>query len=102
MPKNHSVFTPDYCRIYGSVYLERNPARKAGTHFSVYEEPEAAFATVAVYKETNKLFADAPGIWHLASGRNFADFVVYVEPNRNLADFSIHFTDSRSFAGCRN
>ena len=99
-PKTLMV-APKYCQIYGSVYLERNPQRRAGTQFTVYEEEEAAFSNLVVYKESNKLFADAPGLWYLAPNRDFADFVIFVTSNRNLADFSVHFTDSRAFAGCK-
>ncbi|KAA9325498.1 hypothetical protein F0P94_17500 [Adhaeribacter soli] len=92
----------NFCQIYGSVYLERDPKRQAGTQFTVYEESEDAFANLVVYKEDNKLFADEPGLWYLAPNRDFADFVIFVTPNRNLADFGVYFTKTRSFAGCKN
>ena len=57
--KSLAFRAPDFCRIYGSVYFERDPRRKYGTHFTIYEETEEAFANLVVYKEDNKLFADA-------------------------------------------
>jgi hypothetical protein len=101
-PEKPVVSAPDFCRIYGSVYLERDPRKKSGTQYTIYEESEEAFANLVVYQEDNKLFADAPGLWHEASNRNFADFVVFVSPNRNLADFGVYFTKTRSFAGCKD
>jgi hypothetical protein len=101
LPGKPTVLAPDFCRIYGSVYFERDPRRKAGTHFTIYEETEEAFANLVVYKEDNKLFADAPGLWYVTPTRDFADFVVFVSPNRNLADFGVYFTRIRSFAGCK-
>ena len=102
LPERPAVSGIDFCRIYGSVYFERDPKRQSGTHYTIYEEPEEAFANLVVYKEDNKLFADAPGLWHEASNRDFADFIVFVSPNRNLADFGVYFTQSRSFAGCKD
>lgn len=101
-PKKAAAPVPDFCRVYGSVYLERDPKRQAGTQFTIYEETEDAFANLVVYKEENKLFADEPGLWYLAPNRDFADFVIFVSPNRNLADFGVYFTKTRSFAGCKN
>ncbi|GAA4001062.1 hypothetical protein GCM10022408_10300 [Hymenobacter fastidiosus] len=89
------------CRIYGSVFLETNPARRGFCFATVYLEPEEAFADVLVYREDNKLFADKAGFWYLSPGPNFADYVLFVTENRALADFSITYTGVRSFAGCR-
>lgn len=89
------------CRIYGSVYLERDPRRRGFCFGAVYEEPEEAFADVLVFTENNKLFADKAGLWYLTEARDFADYVLFVSDNRSLADFSMHFTKVRSFAGCR-
>ncbi|WP_225307271.1 DUF6150 family protein [Adhaeribacter soli] len=100
--KKPAAIGRNFCQIYGSVYLERDPKRQAGTQFTVYEESEDAFANLVVYKEDNKLFADEPGLWYLAPNRDFADFVIFVTPNRNLADFGVYFTKTRSFAGCKN
>ncbi|MFC5270543.1 DUF6150 family protein [Adhaeribacter terreus] len=102
LPEKPTVLPPDFCRIYGSVYFERDPRKQAGTQFTIYEETEEAFANLVVYKEDNKLFADAPGLWYPAPNRDFADFVVFVSPNRNLADFGVYFTKTRSFAGCKD
>ena len=89
------------CRLYGSVYLERDPNRRGFCFGAVYEEPEEAFADVLVFPESNKLFADKPGLWYFTETRDFADYVLFVSPNRGLADFSISYTKVRSFAGCR-
>ena len=89
------------CRIYGAVYLERDPSRRGFCFGTVFEEPEDAFADVLVFSENNKLFADKPGLWYLTETRDFADYVLFVSSNRALADFSISYTKVRSFAGCR-
>ncbi len=89
------------CRIFGSVYLERDPRRRGLCFGTVYEEPEEAFADVLVFREDNKLFADKAGYWYLTEARDFADYVLFVSDNRNLADFSFQFTKSRAYAGCR-
>ena len=89
------------CRIFGSVYLETDPARRGYCFGTVYVEPEEAFADVLVFRETNKLFADKPGLWADAPARDFADYVLLVVTDRSRADFSMHYTTVRSFAGCR-
>jgi len=89
------------CRIYGSVYLERDSHRRGLCFGTVYEEPVEAFADVLVFQEDNKLFADKAGLWYLTDARDFADYVLFVSNNRGIADFSIHYTKVRSFAGCR-
>lgn len=96
-----AIMAPDFCRMFGTVFLEYEPARKAGCQYTIFIEEEEAFANVIVYKEDNKLFADAPGLWHVAAGRNFSDYIFFVTTNRNMADFTVHFTDVRSFAGCK-
>ena len=102
LPEKPIVLKRDFCQIYGSVYLERDPRKQSGTQFTIYEESEEAFANLVVYKEDNKLFADAKGLWYITPNRDFADFVIFVTPNRNLADFGVYFTTIRSFAGCKN
>jgi hypothetical protein len=90
------------CKIYGSVYLETDPRRRSYCFGTVYVEPEEAFASLIVFNEANKLFADKAGLWHEAPARDFADYVLFVTPDRGKADFSIHYTKIRSFAGCKN
>ncbi|GAA4364993.1 hypothetical protein GCM10023185_34930 [Hymenobacter saemangeumensis] len=90
------------CRIFGSVYLETDPSRRSYCFGTVYVEPEEAFASLVVFKESNKLFADKAGLWADAPNREFADYVLFVTPDRGKADFAIHYTKVRSFAGCRN
>jgi hypothetical protein len=89
------------CRIYGAIYLERDPNRRGFCFGAVYEEPEEAFADVLVFPENNKLFADKAGLWYFTEARDFADYVLFVSKDRSVADFSIHYTKVRSFAGCR-
>ena len=89
------------CKIFGSVYLETDPARRSYCFGTVYVEPEEAFADLLVFKEQNKLFADKPGLWADAPARDFADYVLLVVTDRSRADFSVHYTTVRSFAGCR-
>ncbi|MBO2012016.1 hypothetical protein [Hymenobacter negativus] len=89
------------CKIYGSVYLETDPARRTYCHATVYVEPEEAFADMLVFKENNRLFADKVGLWADAPARDFADYVLLVVTDRSRADFSIHYTTVRSFAGCK-
>ena len=101
-PEKHSVLGVDFCRIYGSVYFERDPRYQASSHFTIFEESEEAFANLVVYKEDNKLFADQPGLWYETKSRDFADYIIFISPNRNKADFGVNFTTIRSFAGCKN
>ena len=89
------------CKIFGSVYLETDPARRSYCFGTVYVEPQEAFADLLVFKEDNKLFADRAGLWADAPARDFADYVLFVTPDRGKADFSIHYTAVRSFAGCK-
>lgn len=96
-----TVASKDICRIYGSVYLERDPKYKNTAAYTVYLGEEEAFANMVVYRESNKLFADATGVWHITNKKAFADHVLYVTDNRNFADFTVHFTNVRSYAACR-
>lgn len=102
LPEKPAVSGIDFCRIYGSVYFERDPRRQSSAHFTIFEETEEAFANLVVYKEDNKLFADQPGLWYETKSRDFADYIIFISPNRNMADFGVHFTTVRSFAGCKN
>lgn len=92
---------PEFCRIYGSVYLTSDPKYKSLARYIVYIEPEEAFANLVIFKEENKLFADKPGLWYPAPAHDFADHVLFVTTNRAFADFSVFFTKARSFAGCK-
>ncbi|UYZ58786.1 DUF6150 family protein [Hymenobacter latericus] len=91
----------DPCKIYGSIYLERDPRRRAYCSATVFVEQQDAFASLVVYQEANKLFADKPGTWYVTDARDFADYTVLVTDNRAFADFGIFYTKVRSFAGCR-
>lgn len=92
---------PSFCKIYGSVYLERDPKYRNDASHTVFLGDDEAFASMVVFKENNKLFADATAVWYITPKKAFADHVLYVTDNRNLANFTVHFTDVRSFAACR-
>jgi hypothetical protein len=92
---------PEICRMFGSVYLTADPKQKNYARYTVYIEAEETYADVLIFKENNKLFADAPGLWYLTTSRNFADHIFFVTTNRAFADFTIHYTKVRTFAGCR-
>jgi hypothetical protein len=98
---SETAVNKDICRIYGSVYLERDPRYKNTANYTVYLCDEEAFASMVVYRESNKLFADGTAIWHITNKKAFADHVLFVTDNRNFADFTVHFTDVRSYAACR-
>ncbi|KAA9331704.1 hypothetical protein F0P96_15320 [Hymenobacter busanensis] len=91
----------DPCKIYGSIYLERDARRRGYCSATVFLEEQEAFASLVVYQETSKLFADKAGLWYITDARDFADYTVFVTDNRSLADFNIFYTKSRSFAGCK-
>lgn len=91
----------DHCRIYGSIYLERDPRYKSSASHTVFLNEDEAFADMVVYRESNKLFADATAVWYITPTKAFADHILYVTDNRNLADITVHFTTVRSFATCR-
>lgn len=91
----------DPCKLYGSVYLERDPRRRGFCSATVFVEQQEAFASLVVFEEANKLFADKAGLWYITDARDFADFTVLVTDNRSFADFGIYYTKVRSFAGCR-
>ena len=99
---NHSLNRdPEFCSIYGSVFLTSDPKYKRMARYIVYLEPDEAFANLVVFKEENKLFADKPGLWYPAPAHDFADHILFVTTNRAFADFSVFYTKSRSFAGCK-
>ena len=93
---------PEVCKLFGSVYLTSDPKYKNQARYIVYIEPDEAYADLVVFKENNKLFADAPGLWFVTTSRSFSDHIFYVTTNRAFADFSVHFTTKRTFAGCKD
>ncbi|MFD3002135.1 DUF6150 family protein [Pontibacter toksunensis] len=95
-------FGRDYCDIYGSVYLERDPKYKNTASRIVFLNEEEAFANMVVYRENNKLFADGRAIWFVTPTKAFADHILYVTDQRHQADFTVYFTDVRSSATCRD
>jgi len=87
----------DYCKIFGSVYIEKNPR---DADFRVYEEESEAFSDIKVFEVESRLYADREGLWHFTDTKAFADFTIYFEPKKGLEDFSVYFIDVESFAGC--
>jgi hypothetical protein len=88
----------DYCRLYGTVYVERD---RAYADFRVFVEEDEGAADLSVYLEDNALYADQSGIWFFTKDRNQAQYRIYLEKTKSFADFSIGYTTARSFAGCR-
>jgi hypothetical protein len=91
----------DPCKLYGSIFIERDPRRRGMCSATVFLEQQEAFASLVVFREANKLFADKAGMWYITEAREFADYTVFVTDNRSLADFGIFYTQVRSFAGCK-
>ena len=89
----------DFCKLFGSVYIEKN-VRDAD--FRVYKEESEAFCDVKVFEVESRVYADREGLWHFTDKKEFADFSIYYEPKRGLADFSVYFIEVESFAGCNN
>ena len=88
---------PNYCNLYGTVFIEKNPRY---ADFRVFVEETEGSADLWVYPIEDKLFADKPGLWHFTTKRDFADFIIYIDDQKYLADFSIYYIDVESFAGC--
>ncbi len=101
IPSEQLTASRNYCKIYGAVYLERDPKYKNTASHTVFLNEDEAFANMVVYRENNKLFADGVAIWYITPKKAFADHIIYVTENRNFADFTVHYTDVRSFATCR-
>lgn len=93
------VRQPNYCNLYGSVYIEENPKY---ADFRVFVEETEGSANLWIYATDDKLFADRPGLWHFTTKRDFADFIIYIDDHKYLADFSIYYIDVESFAGCND
>lgn len=100
LPASEEIVINDYCKIYGSVYLERDPRYKNTASHTVFLGEEEVYANMIVYRESNKLFADGTAIWYITPTKAFADHILYVTDNRNFADFSVHYTTVRSYAAC--
>ncbi len=96
-PLVYSLQEFDYCQIFGSVYLEKDP-RKAD--YKIFLDDSETFSDVVVFKEDSRLFADKPGLWCFTDKKAFADFSVCFVDKKGQADFSVFFTDTESFAGC--
>jgi len=96
-----SVFSNqvDFCKIFGSVYVEKSPQK---ADYRVFKEESEVFSTIKVFPVDARPYADKPGLWHFTDKKEFADFTIYYEPKRSLADFTVYFIDVESFAGCNN
>jgi hypothetical protein len=94
---NAQVVNPIICKIYGSVYIEKDPKK---ADFRVFIETSPAFADLMVYIQNNRLFADNAGLWFMTEKRDIADFRIYIMDEKKGADFSICYTTTESFAGC--
>ena len=89
----------NFCQLFGSVYIEKNPKL---ADFRVYEEDSEAFCDIKIFKVESRVYADREGLWHFTDTEAFADFSIYFEKKKGLADFSVYFIDVESFAGCNN
>ncbi|SFC15159.1 hypothetical protein SAMN05421780_10393 [Flexibacter flexilis DSM 6793] len=89
---------PNPCKVYGSVFIEKN---RLMADYRIFVESSEGMADLTVFKTANKLFADDAGLWHFTDTKVQADFTVYIEPNRAMADFSVFYTETESFAGCK-
>lgn len=87
-----------YCQLKGPVFIETNAAR---AQYRVYLEESESFADLLVFKTTNSLFADRPGLWYFTPARAQSTFSILFVKERAQADFSIHFIETESFAGCQ-
>jgi hypothetical protein len=88
-----------WCQLKGAVFVDTNPAR---VQYRVFIEESESFADMLVFKASNTLFADKPGLWYFTDARAQAAFSILIVKERSQADFSIHFVDTESFAGCQN
>ena len=91
------VVNPVICKIYGSIYLEKDPKK---ADFIVFVETSEAFSDLMVYKQSNRLFADQAGLWYMTEKREIADFRIYLKEEKRGSDFTICYTTTESFAGC--
>lgn len=88
---------PIICKIYGSVYFEKDPKK---ADFKVFVETSEAFSDLMVYLQNNRLFADKAGLWYVTEKRDIADFRIFIAEEKRGTDFSIYYTTTESFAGC--
>ena len=95
--ENHLRDQTDPCSVFGVVYIE--PVKKRAD-FIVYEEKTETFADLRVFREDNRLMADATGLWYFTDKRNFADFTIYIQNEPSNVDFTIFYTDLVAYAGC--
>jgi hypothetical protein len=88
-----------WCQLKGAVYVDSNPSR---VQYRVFIDDSESFADMLVFKASNTLFADRPGLWYFTEARAQAAVSILIVKDRSLADFSIHFVDTESFAGCQS
>ncbi len=87
-----------YCDLYGSVFIEEDPAK---ADYIVYVEDSEAFADILVFEEENEFFADKKGIWFFTENEGFAKFSVSFTNDKSKASFTIFYIESPTFAGCQ-
>ena len=90
---------PDICTIFGAV---KEVTNRNDADYRIYIEDSEAFASLIIFKQDNKLYADKAGFWFFTPHLSLADFTVYFEKNKSLADFSVYYTTTESFARCNN
>jgi hypothetical protein len=88
-----------WCQLKGAVYVDTNPSR---VQYRVFIDDSESFADMLVFKASNTLFADKPGLWYFTEARAQAAVSILIVKDRSQADFSIHFVDTESFAGCQS
>ncbi len=88
----------NYCQVYGSIYIESNIEM---ADYSIFIQPEEAFADLVAYKTDDALYASANGLWYITNQKAFADHIIYFSTTESNADFSVYFTDNESFVGCK-
>lgn len=88
-----------YCQLKGPVFVESDPSR---VQYRVFLEDSESFADLVVFKASNSLFADKPGLWYFTPARAQAAFSIMFVKDRAQADFSIYYIETESFAGCQN
>ncbi len=86
------------CQVYGKIYVV---TQKSLADARIFIEDSEGLADVVVYQQSNKFYADKSGQWFFTIDKREANFWVYFEPVKGHADFSIYYTDTESFAGCK-
>ncbi len=86
-----------YCEIFGSIHEVEDPHK---ADYIVYEDYSETSADIIVFEQTNKFYADKPGMWYFEEDENFATYKIFFTDREREAHFSVFFTRFESFAGC--